>query len=426
VKKEATAMSSPPSHAHDTSKHPLIAVIGIALGSFSVVVSEFVPVGALPQISTGFGVSEGTAGLIVTLPALSGAVAAPAATVLMRRLDRRLAIIGLTALIVVSCLLSAAAPNFATLLISRLILGISIGGVWATSVSAAARLVPARIVHTASSVVFGAIAVGSVVSVPSASLIATHANWQLTFVAAAAVALLSVVVQALVIPKIPAADRVTMAHFTPLLRSLPANVILAVVFLVVFAQFSAYTFVVPYLQNVTSLSTGAASGLLLGYGLLTIVGNFGGGALLGRSIRGTVVATLVSGVGGLLALSAGGTVTVAVCVGLALWGLAWGNAPVALQHWLYMFGQDKFSAEAVNATFTAVVQVAVASGSLLSGVAVNAAGVRSSAILGTVASGLACAVALIFMAAASRRSATAAKEPAVTVTQDDVRIAAVD
>jgi predicted MFS family arabinose efflux permease len=99
---------------------------------------------------------------------------------------------------------------------------------------------------------------------------------------------------------------------------------------------------------------------------------------------------------------------------------------VALQHWLYMFGQDKFSAEAVNATFTAVVQVAVASGSLLSGVAVNAAGVRSSAILGTVASGLACAVALIFMAAASRRSATAAKEPPVTVAQDDVRIAAVD
>lgn len=419
-------MPSPHSHARDTSRHPLIAVVAIALGAFSVVVSEFVPVGALPQISAGLGVSEGTAGLIVTLPALSGAVAAPVATVLMRRLDRRLVIIGLTALIAVSCVLSAASPNFATLLVSRLILGISIGGVWATSVSAAARLVPARIVHTASSVVFGAIAVGSVVSVPSASLIAVHANWQMTFIAAAAVALLSVVVQALVLPKIPAADRVTMAHFSPLLRSLPANVILAVVLLVVFAQFSAYTFVVPYLHEVTSLSTGAASGLLLGYGLLTIVGNFGGGALLGRSIRGTVIATLVSGVAGLVALSAGGTVTVAVCVGLALWGLAWGNAPVALQHWLYTFGQDKFSAEAVNATFTAVVQVAVAGGSLLSGVAVNAVGVRSSAVLGAVASGIACAVALVFMATASRRTSAAAQEPSFATVQEDVPMAAVD
>ncbi|MGW7648984.1 MFS transporter [Streptomyces bobili] len=419
-------MSSPHSHARDTARHPLIAVVAIALGAFSVVVSEFVPVGALPQISAGLGVSEGTAGLIVTLPALSGAVAAPVATVLMRRLDRRLVIIVLTALIAVSCVLSAAAPNFATLLVSRLILGISIGGVWATSVSAAARLVPARIVHTASSVVFGAIAVGSVVSVPSASLIATHTNWQMTFIAAAGIALLSVVVQALVLPKIPAADRVTMAHFSPLLRSLPANVILAVVLLVVFAQFSAYTFVVPYLHEVTSLTTGTASGLLLGYGLLTIVGNFGGGALLGRSIRGTVIATLVSGVAGLVALSAGGTVTVAVCVGLALWGLAWGNAPVALQHWLYTFGQDKFSAEAVNATFTAVVQVAVAGGSLLSGVAVNASGVRSSAVLGAVASGIACAVALVFMAATSRRSATAAPEPSFVSVPDNVRTAAVD
>ncbi|MFE9728595.1 MFS transporter [Streptomyces sp. NPDC005794] len=419
-------MSSPPSHARNTSRHPLIAVVAIALGAFSVVVSEFVPVGALPQISTSFGVSEGAAGLLVTLPALSGAVAAPVATVLMRRLDRRLAIIALTSLIAVTAVLSAAAPNFATLLVSRLILGISIGGVWATSVSAAARLVPARIVHTASSVVFGAIAVGSVVSVPSASLIADHTNWQMTFVAAAAVAVLSVVVQVLVLPKIPAADRVTMAHFTPLLRSLPAVVILAVVFLVVYAQFSAYTFVVPYLHDVTSLSTGAASGLLLGYGLLTIVGNFGGGALLGRSIRGTVVATLVAGVGGLLALSAGGTVTAAVCVGLALWGLSWGNAPVALQHWLYTFGQDKFSPEAVNASFTAVVQVAVASGSLFSGVAVNASGVRSSAVMGTVASGIACAVALVFMAVTARRNTTVAKEPTVVLVQEDARVSAVD
>ncbi|MDH6630170.1 putative MFS family arabinose efflux permease [Streptomyces sp. LBL] len=419
-------MSSPPSvsHARPRPRHPLVPVMAIALGSFAVVVSEFVPVGALPQISDGLGVTEGTAGLLVTLPALSGAVAAPAATVLMRRLDRRLAIIGLTALIAVSCILSAATTGFAMMLVSRLILGISIGGVWATSVSAAARLVPARIVHTASSVVFGAIAVGSVVSVPSSSLIATHTSWRATFVAAAAVAVIAALVQALAIPKIPAADRVTMAHFRPLLRSVPANIVLAVVFLVVFAQFSAYTFVVPYLHDVTGLGAGLASALLLGYGALTIVGNFGGGALLGRSIRGTVIATLVFGAGGLLALSAGGTVTASVCVGLALWGLAWGNAPVALQHWLYTDGQDRFSTEAVNATFTAVVQVAVASGSLLSGFAVNAAGVRSSATLGTVASTIACVLALGFMALSARRAT--AQEAVVAVSHEEVRAAALD
>ncbi|MDQ0784696.1 putative MFS family arabinose efflux permease [Streptomyces sp. B3I8] len=419
-------MSSSPSasHARTRSRHPLIPVAAIALGAFSVVVSEFMPVGALPQISDGMGISEGTAGMMVTLPALSGAVAAPAATVLMRRLDRRLAIIGLTVLIAVSCVLSAAATGFTMMLVSRLILGISIGGVWATSVSAAARLVPARIVHTASSVVFGAIAVGSVVSVPSSSLIATHASWRITFVAAAAVAVIAALVQALAVPKIPAADRVTTADFRPLLRSVPANVILAVVFLVVFAQFSAYTFVVSYLHDVTGLAAGPASGLLLGYGVLTIVGNFGGGALLGRSIRRTVIATLVLGVGGLLALSAGGTVTALVCTGLALWGLAWGNAPVALQHWLHTYGQDKFSAESVNATFTTVVQVAVASGSLLSGVAVNTSGVRSSAVLGTVASTIACVLALGFMALSARRAT--AQEAVVAVSHEEVRAAAQD
>ncbi|MET7296658.1 MFS transporter [Streptomyces griseoloalbus] len=421
-------MSSPPSHAHAKSRHPLISVIAIALGSFSVVVAEFVPVGALPQISAGLGVSEGTAALLVTLPAITGAIAAPAATVLMRRLDRRLAIIGLTALIAVSLGLSAVAPDFTTMLLSRLLLGISIGGVWATSVSAAARLVPARIVHTASSIVFGAIAVGSVVSVPSSSLVATHFNWQATFLGAAAVAVIAVLVQIVAIPKIPAADRVTMATFRPLLRSLPANIILLVVFLSVFGQFSAYTFIVPYLQDVTSLSAGVTSGLLLGYGALTIVGNFGGGALLGRSVRGTVAVTLVLSVVGFLALGVGGTVTAVVCVGLALWGLSWGNLPVAEQHWLYTFGHGKFSAEAVNATFTSVVQAAVAAGSLLSGVAVNFAGIRSSAILATVASGIGCLLALVFMAVAARRAAEPEPEVAVAVAvvPEEMRSAAVD
>ncbi|WP_318219034.1 hypothetical protein [Streptomyces sp. SCL15-6] len=140
---------------------------------------------------------------------------------------------------------------------------------------------------------------GSVVSVPSASLIATHANCQTTFLTAVAGALLAVVIQALVIPKIPAADRVTTTHFTPLPRPLPANIILAVVFLATFDQFRPVP-LMSYLHVVTSLSTGAASGLLLGYGIPTIVGNFGGGSLLGRSMRGTVVAFLIPRADGLL------------------------------------------------------------------------------------------------------------------------------
>lgn len=385
------------------SRRPLTAVFAIALGSFSVVVAEFVPVGALSQISDGLAISEGTAGLLVTLPALVGAVAAPVATVLIRRLDRRAAIIGLTALIIISGILSVVAPNFAFLLASRALLGISVGGIWAVAVSAASQLVPEKIAHTASSMVFGAIAIGSVVTVPSATLIAAHTDWRWAFAASAAVAAISVIVQLVLIPPIPAAGRVLLSDFRTLVSSGSAVAILAIVLLTVFAQFSAFTYVVPFLERVSELGATSVSLLVLVYGALTVVGNFGGGALLGRSVRGTAMATLVAGTAGLAVLAIGGSVLVAAIVGLVLWGLAWGNIPVALQHWLYTFGRGKFSTEAVNATFTAVVQVGVAAGSFFSGVAVDAAGIRSSAVLGSSAMTLALLVGAVLIVATRPR-----------------------
>jgi len=53
------------------------AVVSIALGSFALVFSEVIPVGLLADISGHLHVSIGTAGLLVVVPAVTAAVAAP-------------------------------------------------------------------------------------------------------------------------------------------------------------------------------------------------------------------------------------------------------------------------------------------------------------------------------------------------------------
>lgn len=388
-----------------TRRRPLIPVLAIALGSFAVVVAEFVPVGALTAISSGLHISDGSAGLLVTVPALVGAVAAPAAALLIRRVDRRTVIIGLTGLIVISCATSALAPNFAVLVASRALLGVSVGGVWATAVSASSQLVPERLAHTASSMVFGAIAVGSVVTVPSATLVAATFDWRWTFAGAATVAACALVVQAILIPALPTAKRLLFADLRTLLRSHAAIAILAIVFLVVFAQFSAFTYVVPFLTGVTTLEPGAVSLLVLTYGALTIAGNFGGGALLGRNLRGTVIATLAAGFAGLTGLALGGSLLIVAVTGLIAWGLAWGNAPVALQHWLYTLGRGRFATEAVNATFTSVVQIGVAAGSLVGGTAVDLFGPRSNMTIGGAAAAIGLILGLGLLIATRARAA---------------------
>jgi predicted MFS family arabinose efflux permease len=65
------------------------AVFSIAAGIFVIVTTEIMPIGLLVPISGAFAVSTGTAGLMMTVPGLVAAVAAPVATVATARVDRR-------------------------------------------------------------------------------------------------------------------------------------------------------------------------------------------------------------------------------------------------------------------------------------------------------------------------------------------------
>ncbi len=48
-----------------------LAVFSVSLGSFVLVTSEFLPIGLLTQISCSLHISDGTAGLMVTVPVWS-------------------------------------------------------------------------------------------------------------------------------------------------------------------------------------------------------------------------------------------------------------------------------------------------------------------------------------------------------------------
>jgi predicted MFS family arabinose efflux permease len=136
----ATAVAAP---ARATLKQWL-AVAAVALGVFVVMTSEVLPVGLLTPISTELGVSAGTAGLMVTVPGLVAAVAAPLSIVFTRRLDRRLVLIGLAVLVAAANVGAALASGFELLLAARVLVGLSIGAFWAVAGGIALRLVPAR------------------------------------------------------------------------------------------------------------------------------------------------------------------------------------------------------------------------------------------------------------------------------------------
>jgi MFS family permease len=105
-----------------------LAVFSVALGTFTLVTNEFLPVALLTGIRTSLRVSQEAAATMVTVPAMVAAIASPALAVAAGRLDRRLVLLLMAGLFTVSDTVSAAAPNFATMLLGRFLLGGVIAG----------------------------------------------------------------------------------------------------------------------------------------------------------------------------------------------------------------------------------------------------------------------------------------------------------
>jgi predicted MFS family arabinose efflux permease len=168
-----------------------LAVISISLGSFVLVTSEFLPIGLLTQIASSLHVSNGTAGLMVTVPGIVAAFAAPLMTICAGHVDRRTLVLTFIALLIGSNVLSALSPNFTMMLASRVLFGISLGGFWTIAVTLGNRLVPKSQMARATTLILGGVSLATVLGVPAGTVIAGYAGWRASFVAIGGAALVA-------------------------------------------------------------------------------------------------------------------------------------------------------------------------------------------------------------------------------------------
>ena len=102
------------------------AIASLTLGVFGLVTAEFLLASLLTAMAADLGVTDGAAGQAVTATALVGAVAAPSIPLLTRRIDRRIVMLALTALLMLSNLIAATATSLPVLLVARVMLGLSL------------------------------------------------------------------------------------------------------------------------------------------------------------------------------------------------------------------------------------------------------------------------------------------------------------
>ncbi|MEU5586546.1 MFS transporter [Streptomyces chrestomyceticus] len=336
------------------------AVGALAAATFTVVTSEMLPVGLLTPIGGALGVTDGTAGLTLTVAGVVAALGAPVLTLAVGRADRRVVLCGLMVMLAAANLLAAWAPGFGVMLAARVLVGLGMGGVWALAAGLAVRLVAARSVAAATSLIFSGVAAASVLGVPMGTLIGQLGGWRTAFVVVGVLAALVTGALAVLLPPLPAEGAVRLGGVLRLFHDARVRTGLVVVALLVGGHFVAYTYVRPVLEEVSGVGPGVISTLLLVYGVAGVAGNFVGGAGAGRSPRGTLVVISAVLAGAVLLVPVLGVGVPGAAALLAVWGLAYGGVSVSTQTWLMVVAPE--AREAASALFVAVFNAAIALG----------------------------------------------------------------
>ena len=352
---------------------PWMAVFSLAMGVFGLLTAEYLPASLLTPMAFDLGVSEALAGQAVTVTAVVALFAGLLVPRLTRTFDRRVVLLSFSVLMIASNLLVALSSSLIVLLVMRILLGIALGGFWSMAAAVAMRLVPAKLVPRALSIIFSGIAVGTVVSVPLGSYLGGLYGWRSAFFAAAAVGALTLIFQWFTLPTMAPRKALHTASVLALLRRPGIAIGMMGCVIAHTGQYSIFTYIRPALESVSQIDVDGLSLMLLGFGVANFVGTLLAGWLMERSLRATLV--LMPALVGIAAL---GMVLIPVqTTGLALlvglWGLAFGGVPVAWSNWVARAVPDQ--TETAGGMVVAAVQSSIAAGAALGGLVFGLGGV---------------------------------------------------
>ncbi len=260
-----------------------IALLALTLSAFAIGTTEFVIVGLLPTVAADLSISIPSAGLLVSLYALGVAVGAPVLTALTGKLPRKALLLALMALFTAGNLLAWQAPRYETLVAARILTGLAHGVFFSIGSTIATGLVPREKAASAIAIMFTGLTVALVTGVPLGTFIGQHFGWRETFLAVAALGVVSFIGSALFVPR-------NLAHTPPASLLQQAKVLAEPRLLLVYAKtaigyggtFIPFTFLAPILTDISGFSASAVGWVMLVYGVSVAVGNLWGGKLADR------------------------------------------------------------------------------------------------------------------------------------------------
>lgn len=299
-----------------------LPILALAIASFCIGTTEFVIMGLLPEVAADLGVSIPSAGLLVTGYALGVVFGAPVIALATAHLPRKPVLVGLAMLFVIGNLFCAIAPNYWMLMAARVFTAFGHGAFFGIGSVVAASLVPRNKRASAIALMFAGLTLSNILGVPGGTALGEAFGWRATFVAVVGIGLISVAAIAWLVPSgVAESSGGGLIGEVRVLGKLQVWLSMLISALASASLFTVFTYIKPYLTDVSGLSTGAVTWVLLLFGGGMTIGNIIGGRLADWKLMPTVIGTLLMLALLLLGFAQFGAVAVVAISMVFLWGL---------------------------------------------------------------------------------------------------------
>ena len=273
-----------------------LGLIALALGGFGIGLTEFVIMGLLPEVAADFSVTEASAGWLISGYALAVVVGALLLTAAVTRFERKPVLAVLMVLFIAGNLVSALAPDYAIMMVGRIIAALAHGAFFGIGSVVAAGMVAPTKKAGAIAIMFTGLTAANVLGVPFGTMLGQAAGWRSTFWAITGIGVLALVGILSLVPKTGAGESAA-GGLRGELRAFRSGQVWLSIFVTILGyggMFGAFTYIAFTLTEVTGFSAATVPWLLIIFGVGLFLGNTVGGKAADRNVDRTLLVVLAA------------------------------------------------------------------------------------------------------------------------------------
>ncbi len=359
-----------------------LPLVGLTCAAFVFNTSEFMPIGLLTDIAASFNITEATAGVMISVYAWGVMLLSLPLMVLASRFEFKRLLLAVVVLFAAGQFLSAIAPTYLILVVSRLVVASAHAIFWSIAAIMAARLVDPEHSSLALSMVATGSSVAQIFGLPLGRAIGLTVGWRMTFCVVGAVAMAVFLYQAAVFPPMPAGERFTLRQLPELLHNRVLISLYAVTICMATAYYVGYSYIEPFMQQVAHIGAEHITLALTVFGVAGLLGSIAFTRFFNKHRFGFSAIVLTGLALALLLMRAGAVSYVSMLAVCVLWGLCATAFNVAFQAEIILYTPADASAVAMS-IFSGLFNLGIGCGTAIGGMAVAHGGIALIGYIGT-------------------------------------------